>query len=68
MRTTLNIPDDLMAEVARLSGKTKKTDIVISALQEYEKGLRTRKLLAMRGRDDLFDPDFDPIAYRELER
>jgi len=68
MRTTLNLPDDLMAEVKRLSGKTRKTDIVISALQAYEKHLRTRKLLTMRGRCDLFAADFDPIAYRELER
>jgi len=68
MRTNLNLPDDLLAEIARLSGKTKKTDIVISALQAYEKDLRIRKLLAMRGRGDLFDADFDPIAYRELKR
>jgi len=68
LRTTLDIPDNLITEIARLSGKTKKTEIVISALQAYEKTLRTRKLLSMRGKSDLFADDFDPIAYRKLER
>ena len=68
MRTTLEIPDDLMAEITRLSGKTKKTDIVISALQTYERDLRKQKLLRFLDGDDPFDPDFDPIAWREMER
>ena len=67
MRTTLNLPDGLVEELAALSGKSRKTEIVVSALREYGLTLRRRRLLRLRGRSELMATDFDAVALRDAE-
>lgn len=50
MRATLNIPDDLIAEVQKLSGEKSKTKAIVTAMQEYLKEKKIRKLLELRGK------------------
>ena len=67
MRTTLNLPDGLIEGVAKLSGKPRKTDVVVTALRQYERALLRARLLRLRGHPELLAPDFDPGVLRELE-
>ena len=50
MRTTLNIPDDLLAEVQKLSGQKSKTKAIIIAMEEFVRQKRIRELVALRGK------------------
>lgn len=65
MRTTLNIPDDLMSQVMRELGFTSKTDAVILALQELMRSRKMDDLRAMRGKVEI-DVDL-PKARRRLK-
>ena len=67
MRTTLNLPDGLLESLATLSGKSQKTSIVVTALQEYERSLQRERLLRLRGRGKLLAADYDPVALRDAE-
>jgi len=67
MRTTLNLPDGVLERVAELSGKSRKTDIVLTALREYEAALLRARLLKLRGRSKLLATDFDPGTLRDME-
>ena len=67
MRTTLNLPDDLLASLATLTGKSQKTSIVVTALQEYERSLQRERLLRLRGRGKLLAADYDPAVLRDAE-
>jgi Arc/MetJ family transcription regulator len=49
MRTTLNIPDDLLATAKELTRFTSKTDIVVLALQELIRRKRIEELKALAG-------------------
>jgi len=44
MRTTLNISEDMLGEISRLSGVTCKTEIIDKALREMLDRLRRQKL------------------------
>jgi Arc/MetJ family transcription regulator len=50
MRTTLNISEELLAEIARLSGTTCKTEIIDRALRETLERLRRQKLKGAWGK------------------
>ena len=67
MRTTLNLPDALMTELAALTGTSQKTEIIVMALREYERALRRKRLLQLRGRPGLLADDFDPAVLRATE-
>ncbi len=67
MRTTLNLPDGLLEKLADLSGKSQKTDIVVTALREYEGALLRANLVKLRGRSELIAEDFDPDGLRDME-
>jgi len=68
MRTNIVLDDDLVAEAMKLSGaKTKRATIELALRQLVESGRRReaqRRLLELRGREDLIDPDYDLIAVR----
>lgn len=49
MRTTLNIPDDLLQTAQELTRFTSKTDIVVLALQELIRRRRIEDLKALAG-------------------
>jgi len=50
MRATLNIPDDLIAEVQKLSGEKSKTKAIVTAMQDYVREKKIRMLLELRGK------------------
>ena len=60
MRTTLDIPEDILAEAMRLSGARSKTSTVILSLQELINRKKIEKLRALRGKLDL-DIDLDAL-------
>lgn len=50
MRATLNIPDELVAEVQRLSGEKTKTQAIVTVMEEYVRRKKMEDLLALRGK------------------
>ena len=65
MRTTLDLPIDLMEEARRSLGFVSKTDTVIFALKEVVRRGRIDELKDLIGRIDF---EFDPTTLRERER
>lgn len=53
MRATLNIPDDLIKIVQKLSGEKSKTKAITIAMEEYVRQKKTKDLLALRGKISL---------------
>ena len=53
MRTTLDIPEDLMEEAKRLLGYKSKTDVIIFALKELIRRKRIEELKGLMGKIDL---------------
>ncbi|NUO09836.1 MAG: type II toxin-antitoxin system VapB family antitoxin [Candidatus Brocadia sp.] len=53
MRATLNIPDDLLSEVQKITGEKSKTKAIIIALREFIKEKKLEKLLALKGKVEL---------------
>jgi hypothetical protein len=64
MRATLNIPDDLVSEVQKVTGEKSKTKAITIAMQEFVRQKRIKKLLAMRGKIKI---DYDWEKEEELE-
>ncbi len=50
MRATLNIPDDLISEVQKLSGEKSKTRAIVTAMQEFVREKKLRKSLELKGK------------------
>jgi hypothetical protein len=50
MRATLNIPDELIDEVQRLSGEKTKTKAIVTVMEEYVRRKKMEDLLALRGK------------------
>ncbi|HOV89750.1 MAG TPA: type II toxin-antitoxin system VapB family antitoxin [Syntrophorhabdaceae bacterium] len=55
MRATLNIPDDLIAQVQKLSGEKTKTKAIITAMGYYVKEKKIKMLLELRGKIKIDD-------------
>ena len=53
MRTTMDLPKDLLEEARRVSGTKTKTSAVILALQQLIDSKKIEKLRALRGTIDL---------------
>jgi hypothetical protein len=64
MRATLNIPDDLMEEVQKLSGNKSKTGAIVTVMEEYIRRQRMQALLDLRGKVSI---DYDWEREEELE-
>lgn len=64
MRTTLNVDDQLLDELVRVTHAKTKTEAVRVALSEYLRLKRKQELLALRGQLDITD---NWQALRELE-
>lgn len=64
MRATLNIPDDLVSEVQKVTGEKSKTKAITIAMQEFVRQKKIKKLLAMRGKIRI---DYDWEKEEELE-
>lgn len=65
MRATLNIPDELIAEVQRLSGQKSKTGAIVTVMEEYVRRRRMEELLALRGKVQI-DYDWQREEEREI--
>ena len=50
MRATLNIPDELIDEVQRLSGQKTKTQAIVTVMEDYVRRKKMENLLALRGK------------------
>jgi len=50
MRATLNIPDELIDEVQRLSGQKTKTQAIVTVMEDYVRRKKMEELLALRGK------------------
>jgi len=64
MRATLEIPDDLVKAVQKLSGEKSKTRAITVAMQEYIRQRKAKDLLALKGRVSL---SFDWSGEEEKE-
>ena len=66
MRTTLNISNDVLGEISRLSGVKCKTEIIDTALREMLDRLRRQKLKGAWGKIAV-DLDVRKLRQRELD-
>jgi hypothetical protein len=66
MRTTLNISNDVLGEIGRLSGVKSKTAIIDNALREMLDRLRRQKLKGAWGKIAV-DLDVRKLRRRELD-
>jgi metal-responsive CopG/Arc/MetJ family transcriptional regulator len=64
MRATLNIPDDLLEEVQKISGQKSKTKAITTAMQEFIKQRKIKELIALKGKVRI---DYDWEKEEELE-
>ncbi len=56
MRATLNIPDDLLSEVQKISKEKSKTRAIVTAMESYVRERKMAELLALRGKINI---DYD---------
>jgi len=64
MRATLNIPDDLISEVQKISGEKSKTKAITIAMQEFVKQKKLKELIALKGKIQI---DYDWEKEEEIE-
>jgi len=64
MRATLNIPDDLLSEVQKISGEKSKTKAITTAMEEFIKQKKIKELIALKGKVRI---DYDWEKEEELE-
>ncbi|MHB9096969.1 MAG: type II toxin-antitoxin system VapB family antitoxin [Syntrophales bacterium] len=50
MRATLNIPDDLITEVQKISKEKSKTKAIVTAMEAYVRDKKMTALRALRGK------------------
>lgn len=67
MRATLNIPDDLIAEVQKISGEKSKTKAIVTAMEGFVKQKKIKELLALQGRIRI-DYDWEKEEDMELKK
>ena len=63
MRTTLDLPESLIAEAMKLSHQRTKTAVIIAALEDYIRKSRIQGLKKYKGSVDL-DTDLDTLRKR----
>ncbi len=63
MRTTLDLPDQLVQEAMKASHQKTKTAVIVTALQEFVRKARLRDLRSFKGQVDL-DIDLDALRKR----
>ena len=66
MRATLNIPDELIDEVQRLSGQKTKTQAIVTVMEDYVRRKKMEDLLALRGKISI-DYDWEREEEAELK-
>jgi metal-responsive CopG/Arc/MetJ family transcriptional regulator len=66
MRATLNIPDDLISEVQKISKEKSKTRAIVTAMKTYVQDRKMVELRALRGKVPL-DYDWQKEEAVELQ-
>lgn len=64
MRTTLDIPEDLMKQAMKIAGNKTKSQVIREALSEMIERRKRMRLLAYKGKVDL-DIDMDALRDRK---
>jgi len=69
MRATLNIPDDLLEEVQKISGEKSKTKAITIAMQEFVRQKKIRQLIALAGKIEIEDvtETLENLEIKEME-
>lgn len=69
MRATLNIPDNLLKEVQKISGEKSKTKAITTAMQEFIKQKKIKELIALGGRIQIEDvtEELEKLEVEEME-
>ena len=69
MRATLNIPDNLLSEVQRISGEKSKTKAIIIAMKEFIRQKKIKELIALSGKIQIEDvtAEMEELEIREME-
>ena len=67
MRVTSNISDDLIAEVQKITGKKSKTKAISTAMTEFVREKKIKKLLALKGKLKIKDvtEELENLEYTE---
>ncbi len=58
MKTTLNIPDDLVKKTMKLSKSKTKTAAIVTALEDYIRRKKLEDIISMEGKLH-FSPDWE---------
>ena len=66
MRTTLDLPEDLVAEAMKVSGIKTKTKVIITALEQLIKKSKIAEIKEYKGQIDL-DIDIDKLRGRKCQ-
>jgi Arc/MetJ family transcription regulator len=64
MRTTLDLPENLIAEALKVSRKKTKTALIISALEDVVRKNRIQEIKRYKGKVDL-EMDLDSLRDRK---
>ena len=67
MRTTIDLPEQLLEDVQSLSGSATRRDAVVIALEDYVRRVRRQRLIAAAGTLDL-DLDVRELRGRDRKR
>ncbi len=66
MRTSLNIDDNLLADVMQSTGEKNRSEAIRVALSSYLQQQRKNKILALRGKVDI-DDNWQKLRELEIE-
>ena len=64
MRTTLDLPEPLMAEAMKVSHQRTKTAVIVTALEDYVRKNRIQGIRGFQGKVNL-DVDLDVLRKRK---
>ncbi len=69
MRATLNIPDNLISEVQKISGEKSKTKAIIIAMEDFIRQKKIKELIALRGKIQIKDvtKEMDRLELEEIK-
>ena len=74
MKTTIDIPEQALADAMRYTGAKTKREAVVTALEEYNRQQRVKDLIASFGtlefasNDEIEAGDMEEIALKENKR
>lgn len=68
MKTTLDIPEELLIEAMEIAGVRTKRDAVLCALQDFKRRARLRELTARLGKSKTFMAFDELMELREREK